>query len=100
MSIKKRYKSVTIKMTLLQISNYAIPEPIITAMKPYIQFKDVYTEINDTIYSGSVFKEIIEDLSNELSNELTQPSIPLKFIPELKKLNKLAKKYNYLMVIE
>lgn len=90
MGVKKRYKDITEKMKMLQISNHAISEPIINAMQPYITFKDVDSDLGDVIYSGMVFNEIIEGLSN----------IPLKFIPELKKLDKLARKYDYIMVTD
>ena len=100
MKAKKQYKDVIEKMKMLQISNNAISEPIIKAMQPYIEFKDVRTDLSDVIYSGMVFDEITDSLSAAMSDEHTQPNIPLKFIPELQTLNELAKKYNYIMVID
>jgi hypothetical protein len=100
MGARKYYKDVTEKMNMLQISNRAISEPILDAMQPYIAFQDVDSDLNDIIYSGMVFDEITDTLSNELIDEHTQPSIPIKYIAELKNLNALAKKYDYIMVID
>jgi hypothetical protein len=100
MGVKKHYKEVTEKLKMLQISNNAISEPILQAMQPYIAFKDVNTDLNDVIYSGMVFDEITDSLSAEMSNEHAQPNIPLKFIPELQRLNELGKKYDYIIVID
>ena len=100
MGARKRYKDVTEKMNMLQISNRAISEPILEAMQPYIAFQDVDSDLGDVIYSGMVFDEITDTLSNELIDEHTQPSIPIKHIAELRNLNALAKKYDYIMVID
>lgn len=100
MGAKKRYKDVTEKLKMLQISNVGISEPILDAMQPYIAFQDVDSDLGDVIYSGMVFEEIIENLANELSEEHSQPSIPLKYISELRMLYELAKKYDYIMVID
>ena len=100
MGVKKRYKDVTEKMTMLQISSNAISEPILDAMQPYIAFQDVDSSLGDVIYSGLVFDEITDAVSNEMSDEHAQPSIPLKYINELRDLNKLGKKYEYIMVID
>lgn len=97
---RKHYKDVTEKMSMLQISNRAISEPILEAMQPYIAFQDVDSDLNDVIYSGMVFDEITDALANELIDEHTQPSIPIKHIAELRMLNKLGKKYDYIMVID
>lgn len=85
---------------MLQISNHAISEPILEAMQPYIAFQDVDSDLGDVIYSGMVFDEITDELANELVDEHTQPSIPIKYIAELRNLNALAKKYDYIMVID
>ena len=100
MGAKKRYKDITEKMKMLQISNNAISEPILNAMQPYIAFQDVDSSLGDVIYSGLVFDEITDTVSNEMSDEHAQPSIPLKYINELRNLNKLGKKYEYIMVID
>ena len=100
MKTKKHYKDVTEKMKMLQISNNAISEPIIEAMQPYIAFQDVDSSLGDVIYSGLVFDEITDALANELTDEHSQPSIPLKYMSELRNLNKLGKKYEYIMVID
>jgi hypothetical protein len=103
MKPKKFYKDVIEEMVVLQISNKAISEPIIKAMKPYIVFKDEEKEIKDLIYSGMVFDEIKDTIKKELEKDsLTIPltTIPLKYFKELKMLSKLAKKYNYIMVID
>ena len=100
MDARRYYKDVTEKMKMIQISSNAISEPILNAMQPYIAFKDVDSDLRDVIYSGMVFDEITDTLSNELSDEHTQPSIPLKYVGELRRLNKLAKKYDYIMVID
>lgn len=101
MKTKKHYKDVTEKMKMLQISNNAISEPIINAMQPYIAFQDVDSSLGDVIYSGLVFDEITDALANELTDDiLCKTIIPLKYIPELKRLNKLGKKYEYIMVID
>lgn len=100
MGAKKHYKDVTEKMSMLQISNRAISEPILEAMQPYIAFQDVDSDLNDVIYSGMVFDEITDALANELIDEHTQPSIPIKHIAELRMLNELGKKYDYIMVID
>ena len=100
MKTKKHYKDVTEKMNMLQISNHAISEPILEAMQPYIAFQDVDSDLGDVIYSGMVFDEITDELANELVDEHTQPSIPIKYIAELRNLNALAKKYDYIMVID
>jgi hypothetical protein len=96
----KPYKNVTEKMRMLQISSKAISEPILDAMQPYIAFQDVDSSLGDVIYSGLVFDEITDTLSYEMSDEHAQPSIPLKYMSELKDLNKLGKKYEYIMVID
>lgn len=95
----KHYKDVTEKMSMLQISNRAISEPILEAMQPYIAFQDVDSSLGDVIYSGLVFDEITDTLANELIDVHSQPSIPLKYMSELRNLNKLCKKYEYIMVI-
>lgn len=100
MGTRKYYKDVTEKMNMLQISNHAISEPILEAMQPYIAFQDVDSDLGDVIYSGMVFDEITDELANELVDEHTQPSIPIKYIAELRNLNALAKKYDYIMVID
>jgi hypothetical protein len=100
MGARKHYKDVTEKMSMLQISNRAISEPILEAMQPYIAFQDVDSDLNDVIYSGMVFDEITDALANELIDENTQPSIPIKHIAELRMLNELGKKYDYIMVID
>lgn len=100
MGARKHYKDVTEKMSMLQISNRAISEPILEAMQPYIAFQDVDSDLNDVIYSGMVFDEITDTLANELIDEHTQPSIPIKHIAELRMLNELGKKYDYIMVID
>jgi hypothetical protein len=100
MGARKHYKDVTEKMKMLQISNVAISEPIIKAMQPYKSFEDVDTDLGDVIYSGLVFEEITETLSDEMSNENKQLTIPLKFVDELMRLNELSKKYDYIMVID
>ena len=100
MGTRKYYKDVTEKMNMLQISNRAISEPILEAMQPYIAFQDVDSDLGDVIYSGMVFDEITDELANELVDEHTQPSIPIKYIAELRNLNALAKKYDYIMVID
>ena len=100
MGVKKRYKDVTEKMKMLQISSNAISEPILDAMQPYIAFHDVDSDLGDVIYSGLVFDEITDTLADEMSDEHTQPSIPLKYMSELRDLNKLGKKYEYIMVID
>lgn len=100
MGAKKKYKAVTEKMKMLQISSLAISQPIINAMQPYIAFKDVDSSLGDVIYSGLVFDEITDAVSNEMSDEHAQPSIPLKYINELRNLNELGKKYEYIMVID
>lgn len=100
MGAKKYYKDVTEKMKMLQISSKAISEPILDAMQPYIAFEDVDTDLGDVIYSGLVFDEITDTLSNEMSDEHAQPSIPLIYMSELRHLNKLGKKYEYIMVID
>ena len=96
----KHYKNITEKMKMLQISSKAISEPILDAMQPYIAFEDVDSSLGDVIYSGLVFDEITDTLSNEMSDEHAQPSIPLKYMNELRDLNKLGKKYEYIMVID
>lgn len=100
MGVRKHYKDVTEKMRMLQISNRAISEPIIEAMQPYIAFEDVDSSLGDVIYSGLVFDEITDSIANELSDENSQPSIPLKYMEELRRLNALGKKYEYIMVID
>ena len=100
MGARKRYKDVTEKMTMLQISSNAISEQILDAMQPYIAFQDVDSDLGDVIYSGLVFDEITDALADEMSDEHAQPSIHLKFIPQLRELNQLAKKYDYIMVID
>ena len=86
---------------MLQISSNAISQPILDAMQPYIAFQDVDSSLGDVIYSGLVFDEITDALANELTDDiLSKTIIPLKYIPELKRLNKLAKKYEYIMVID
>jgi hypothetical protein len=100
MGARKYYKDVTEKMSMLQISNRAISEPILDAMQPYIAFQDVDSDLGDVIYSGLVFDEITDTLADELIDEHTQPSIPIKYIAELRNLNALAKKYEYIMVID
>ena len=100
MGAKKFYKDVTEKMKMLQISSNAISQPILDAMQPYIAFQDVDSSLGDVIYSGLVFDEITDAVSNEMSDEHAQPSIPLKYINELRDLNKLGKKYEYIMVID
>ena len=97
---KKYYKDVTEKMSMLQISSKAISEPILDAMQPYIAFQDVDSDLGDVIYSGLVFDEITDALADELCDEYYQPSIPLKYMSELRDLNKLGKKYDYIMVID
>jgi hypothetical protein len=97
---RKHYKDVTEKMSMLQISNRAISEPIINAMQPYIAFQDVDSSLGDVIYSGLVFDEITDSIANELTDEHSQPSIPLKYMSELRNLNELGKKYEYIMVID
>lgn len=100
MGARKRYKDVTEKLKMLQISSNAISEPILDAMQPYIAFQDVDSDLGDVIYSGLVFDEITDALADELIDEHTQPSIPIKYIAELRNLNALAKKYDYIMVID
>jgi len=100
MGAKKTYKDVTEKMKMLQISNNAISEPIINAMQPYIAFQDVDSSLGDVIYSGLVFDEITDAISNQMTDEHEQPIIPLKYMSELRNLNKLGKKYEYIMVID
>jgi hypothetical protein len=101
MGARKHYKDVTEKMSMLQISNNAISEPIINAMQPYIAFQDVDSDLNDVIYSGMVFDEITDELAKELTDDiLCTPTIPLKYVEELKRLNALGKKYDYIMVID
>lgn len=100
MGARKYYKDVTEKMSMLQISSKAISEPILDAMQPYIAFQDVDSDLGDVIYSGLVFDEITDTLADELIDEHTQPSIPIKYIAELRNLNALAKKYEYIMVID
>lgn len=99
MGATKHYKDVTEKMSMLQISNNAISEPIINAMQPYIAFQDVDSDLGDVIYSGMVFDEITDILADELIAS-KEPSIPLKYVEELKRLNALGKKYDYIMVID
>jgi|TARA_R110000782_G_scaffold21110_4_gene56921 hypothetical protein len=99
MGARKKYKKVTEKMRMLQISNNAISEPIIQAMQPYIAFSDVDSTLGDVIYSGLVFDEIIDTVRMEI--DTSEPiSIPLKYHKELKRLNKLCSDYDYLMVID
>jgi len=100
MGAKKRYKDVTEKMKMLQISSNAISEPILKAMQPYIAFQDVDSSLGDVIYSGLVFDEITDALADKLCDEHYQPSIPLKYMSELRDLNELGKKYEYIMVID
>ncbi len=100
MGARKFYKDVTEKMKMLQISSNAISQPILDAMQPYIAFQDVDSSLGDVIYSGLVFDEITDTVSNEMSDEHAQPSIPLKYISELRNLNALGKKYEYIMVID
>lgn len=99
MGARKPYKDVTEKMTMLQISNNAISEPILDAMQPYIAFQDVDSDLGDVIYSGLVFDDITDTLADELLT-FKEPSIPLKYVEELKLLNALGKKYDYIMVID
>ena len=99
MGARKPYKDVSEKLIMLQISNRAISEPILDAMQPYVAFEDVDSDLNDVIYSGLVFDDITDTLADELLT-FKEPSIPLKCVEELKRLNKLAKKYDYIMVID
>jgi hypothetical protein len=91
MGARKYYKDVTEKMKMLQISSIAISNPILDAMQPYIAFQDVDSDLGDVIYSGLVFDEITDALADELIDEHTQPSIPLKYMSELRDLNELGK---------
>ena len=100
MGARNFYKDVTEKMKMLQISSNSISEPILKAMQPYIAFQDVDSSLGDVIYSGLVFDEITDTVSNEMSDEHAQPSIPLKYMSELRNLNALSKKYEYIMVID
>ena len=100
MDARRYYKDVTERMKMIQISSNAISEPILDAMQPYIAFQDVDSSLGDVIYSGLVFDEITDAVSNEMSDEHAQPSIPLKYMSELRNLNALGKKYEYIMVID
>jgi len=100
MDARRYYKDVIERMKMIQISSNAISEPILKAMQPYIAFQDVDSSLGDVIYSGMVFDEITDSISNEMSDEHAQPSIPLKYMNELRRLNSLGKRYEYIMVID
>ena len=88
------------RLSMLQLSYNIISKPILDAMQPYIQFYDADSDLKDVIYSGMVFDEITDTLADELSDEHSQPSIPLMYVEELKLLNSLGKKCDYIMVID
>ena len=89
-AIKKKYSEVADKMRILQIPNNAIIEGVIQKMLGKEEFKDTTTN-GDLIYSGSIFDDILNEETFELSD---------KVLTQLTELSILSKKYQYIMVID
>lgn len=89
-AIKKKYSDIADKMRILQIPNNAIIEGVILKMLGKEEFIDT-TDNGDLIYSGSIFDDILNEKSFELSD---------KVLTQLTELSILSKKYQYIMVID
>lgn len=95
-AIKQKYSEVAEKMKMLQISNNAIQEGIIKLMHGKEEFKDTNASIDDLIYSGGVFQEIL----HESRDENMKPQLSEKILGQLTELIILCEKYCYIMVID
>jgi hypothetical protein len=92
--VVKKFKDVTEKLKMLQISEDAICDPILELLEGRACFIEYDDKINDIIYSGPVFSDICDELQSE------QVTLPFKYWPHLKELEILASKYDYIMVID
>ena len=90
----EKYKDVVEPMSMLQISNNAICEPLIKLMVGREAFNDYDNDIKDVIYSGAVFNDMIDELSRD------EIQLPVKYWTHLKEMDILCKAYDYIMVID
>jgi len=96
--VSKKYKHVTTKLKMLQINSNAIIQPVMELMKGQEAFCDTFDTLDEKIYQGSIFDEILKELKGKTSSGQITPS-NLKAIKQLKELKKLAQKYDYIQVI-
>lgn len=95
-AIKQKYSEVAQKMKMLQFTNNSIQEGIINLMHGKEEFKDTNASIDDLIYSGGVFQEIL----HESMNDDMKPQLSEKILEQLTELIILCEKYCYIMVID
>ena len=96
--VSKKYKHVTTKLKMLQINSNAIIQPVMELMKGQEAFCDTFDTLDEKIYQGSIFDEILKELKGKTSSGQITPS-NLKAIKQLKELKKLAQKYDYIQLI-
>ena len=62
--VSKKYKHVTTKLKMLQINSNAIIQPVMELMKGQEAFCDTFDTLDEKIYQGSIFDEILKELKD------------------------------------
>lgn len=84
-----KYDSVISESTMLEIDEMALTHGVILELED----KELFENKSDAIYSGTVFKEIVEHY------EKGEIQFPLKVLKQLRELDSLFGDYTYIRVI-
>jgi hypothetical protein len=88
--LTEKYADVTETMIILQIWEHAILHDIITKMGEFKEFKDVNKDIDESMYFGSVFNDMLE--------RCDELGLTNKAVNQLKELVVLAENVQYIML--
>lgn len=86
--LKKQIKSVSTKLTMLSIPENALLDGVVKLMKENTAFKDTDSELDEEIYQGDIFEQILSERA--LFDEKLGGKTPQKVLDQLEALAELV----------